>query len=387
MHFENVSVLIASLVDIIRDMNYCWTDKEGRICSQKGIFRVNCIDCLDRTNVVQTALAKAVMEIQFSKLGLIPPEGNIPSNIRNTFQLLWANNGDIISKQYAGTNALKGDYTRTGERKFTGMMKDGMNSANRYYLGHFVDSYRQAGIDIMQGQTIDDEDLENCTNELQTAVSIAQTLVPLSPPMYMSDIALGPEMRFINALYHMIRYYLSRFKDTYRQATIDMMLGNPVSEDVFSQEKTDDEVDSASTAEHVKLLIEDCKKMLINDTDIILGAWGLIDADPVSGDPTETEMDTVLILTRDSYYVAEYDDQVDRVTKYQRIFLDDLTLIEFGIPEHGGAVSLFKQTSKTEHHCIRLHYKVASVSGYFHMFRSTNLRFFNNMAVGIKTHE
>jgi hypothetical protein len=54
-----------------------------------------------------------------------------------------------------------------------------------------------------------------------------------------------------------------------------------VSEDVFSQEKTDDEVDSAATAEHVKLLIEDCKKMLINDTDITLGAWGLIDADPV----------------------------------------------------------------------------------------------------------
>jgi len=47
------------------------------------------------------------MEIQFSKLGLIPPEGSIPPNIRNAFQLLWANNGDIISKQYAGTNALK----------------------------------------------------------------------------------------------------------------------------------------------------------------------------------------------------------------------------------------------------------------------------------------
>jgi hypothetical protein len=57
--------------------------------------------------------------------------------------------------------------------------------------------------------------------------------------------------------------------------------GNPVSEDVFSQEKNDDEVDSAATAEHVKLLIEDCKKMLITDTDIILGAWGLINADPV----------------------------------------------------------------------------------------------------------
>lgn len=53
MHFENVSVLIASIVDIIKDMSYCWKDSEGIICSQKGVFRVNCIDCLDRTNVVQ----------------------------------------------------------------------------------------------------------------------------------------------------------------------------------------------------------------------------------------------------------------------------------------------------------------------------------------------
>jgi small neutral amino acid transporter SnatA (MarC family) len=72
-------------------------------------------------------------------------------------------------------------------------------------LGHFVDSYRQAGIDIMQGQTISDEDVENCSSELQTAISIAQALVPLSAPMYMSDIALGPEMKFVSALYHMTR--------------------------------------------------------------------------------------------------------------------------------------------------------------------------------------
>lgn len=131
MHFENVSVLINNIADIIRDINYCWIDKQGQICSQSGVFRVNCIDCLDRTNVVQTAIGKAVMEIQFTKLGLISPEDAMPDCIRQQFQLLWANNGDIISKQYAGTNALKGDYTRTGERKFTGIMKDGMNSANR----------------------------------------------------------------------------------------------------------------------------------------------------------------------------------------------------------------------------------------------------------------
>lgn len=107
MHFENVSILINALATVLTDMGYCWRDKQGTICMQKGVFRVNCIDCLDRTNVVQTALGKAVMEMQFSKLGLIPPDGMLPTNIKQTFQLLWANNGDIISKQYAGTNALK----------------------------------------------------------------------------------------------------------------------------------------------------------------------------------------------------------------------------------------------------------------------------------------
>ncbi|RZF44359.1 hypothetical protein LSTR_LSTR017441 [Laodelphax striatellus] len=72
-----------------------------------------------------------MLQMQLTKLGLLPPEGSLPQSLRRCFQLLWANNGDIISKQYAGTNALKGDYTRTGERKLSGMMKDGMNSANR----------------------------------------------------------------------------------------------------------------------------------------------------------------------------------------------------------------------------------------------------------------
>lgn len=52
-------------------------------------------------------MGKAVLQIQMTKLGLMPPEGTLPHTLKKTFQLLWANNGDIISKQYAGTNALK----------------------------------------------------------------------------------------------------------------------------------------------------------------------------------------------------------------------------------------------------------------------------------------
>ncbi|XP_039300806.1 phosphatidylinositide phosphatase SAC2-like, partial [Nilaparvata lugens] len=123
MHFENVSVLVSELSQVLHDFGFCWLDRQGIICRQTGVFRTNCIDCLDRTNVVQTALAKAMLQMQLTKLGLVPPEGSLPAPLRRAFQLLWANNGDIISKQYAGTNALKGDYTRTGERKLSGMMK------------------------------------------------------------------------------------------------------------------------------------------------------------------------------------------------------------------------------------------------------------------------
>jgi hypothetical protein len=45
------------------------------------------------------------------------------------------------------------------------------------------------------------------------------------------------------------------------------------------------EDDSATTAERVKGLIEDCKKLLIPDLESVVGAWGLIDSDPVTGNP------------------------------------------------------------------------------------------------------
>jgi hypothetical protein len=64
MKFENVSILIENIKDLIKDMRYCWLDNEGMICEQRGVFRINCIDCLDRTNIVMTAIARQVMDTQ-----------------------------------------------------------------------------------------------------------------------------------------------------------------------------------------------------------------------------------------------------------------------------------------------------------------------------------
>ncbi|AWP14325.1 Phosphatidylinositide phosphatase SAC2 [Scophthalmus maximus] len=157
MKFENVQVLTDAISDIITDMKWAWVDQAGVICQQEGIFRVNCMDCLDRTNVVQAAVARAVMEQQLKKLGVMPPEQPLPLKCYKIYQIMWANNGDTISRQYAGTAALKGDFTRTGERKLAGVMKDGVNSANRYYLNRFRDAYRQAVIDLMMGLPVTED--------------------------------------------------------------------------------------------------------------------------------------------------------------------------------------------------------------------------------------
>lgn len=78
-------------------------------------------------------------------------------------------------------------------------------------------------------------------------------------------------------------YYLARFKDAYRQATIDLMLGNHVSADSLNAlggQAVSDESDALEGAEHARLLVEDCRRMLLGTPQYPIGAWGLIDADP-----------------------------------------------------------------------------------------------------------
>lgn len=61
------------------------------------------------------------------------------------FKNVWADNADACAKQYAGTGALKTDFTRTGKRTKLGLLMDGVNSCIRYVKNNFMDGYRQVG--------------------------------------------------------------------------------------------------------------------------------------------------------------------------------------------------------------------------------------------------
>ena len=48
MKFENVSILLESVQEIINKAGYLWLDNHGKVCEQLGVLRINCVDCLDR---------------------------------------------------------------------------------------------------------------------------------------------------------------------------------------------------------------------------------------------------------------------------------------------------------------------------------------------------
>ncbi|VIO96841.1 Uncharacterized protein BM_BM6251 [Brugia malayi] len=156
LRFHKVADLISALTEQISAIGFCWVDKCGEIVrQQQGVIRTNCVDCLDRTNVVQCAVSQALCLVQAQKLGIVGPQTNAPLELIQALQTMWADNGDAISRQYAGTDALKGDITRNGQRNLVGMVKDGYNSASRYYLSHMRDAQRQLAVDTLLGMSLD----------------------------------------------------------------------------------------------------------------------------------------------------------------------------------------------------------------------------------------
>jgi hypothetical protein len=81
MKFENVRCLIVQMQETLQQMDYfhqsirpaVWAAGGRRAHvhrTQKGAFRVSCLDCLDRTNVVQSAFARHVLTGQLQSIGI-----------------------------------------------------------------------------------------------------------------------------------------------------------------------------------------------------------------------------------------------------------------------------------------------------------------------------
>jgi hypothetical protein len=69
--------------------------------------------------------------------------------LEQAFRNLWTENGNSLSRFYAGTDAMHTDFTRARRRLFGGKFADLRSSITRFYLNFFEDGTRQDAIDLL----------------------------------------------------------------------------------------------------------------------------------------------------------------------------------------------------------------------------------------------
>lgn len=122
---------------------------------QSSVMRTNCMDCLDRTNVVQSMFARHMLDRIFEELGLMSRGSTFRDEdpaFEFLFRNIWADNADTVSNSYSGTGAMKTDVTRTGKRTKAGALQDARIGVTRYFKNNFFDGPRQDSFDLFLGE-------------------------------------------------------------------------------------------------------------------------------------------------------------------------------------------------------------------------------------------
>ncbi|XP_044789816.1 phosphatidylinositol-3-phosphatase SAC1 isoform X3 [Bubalus bubalis] len=182
MRWDRLSILLDQVAEMQDELSYFLVDPAGVVLStQEGVFRSNCMDCLDRTNVIQSLLARRSLQAQLQRLGVLHVGQKLEEQdeFEKIYKNAWADNANACAKQYAGTGALKTDFTRTGKRTQLGLIMDGWNSLIRYYKNNFSDGFRQDSIDLFLGNYSVDE------LESHSPLSVPRDLKFLALPIIM----------------------------------------------------------------------------------------------------------------------------------------------------------------------------------------------------------
>ncbi|KAI9854480.1 MAG: hypothetical protein M1813_000996 [Trichoglossum hirsutum] len=131
-------------------------DSHGRLevrNEQSSVVRTNCMDCLDRTNLVQSMLARWMLNKMLTDLGILQAGESVSDDeaFEDIFRNIWADNADVVSRSYSGTGAQKTDFTRTGRRTTAGIFQDLSHGITRYVRNNFKDGPKQDGFDLFLG--------------------------------------------------------------------------------------------------------------------------------------------------------------------------------------------------------------------------------------------
>ncbi|KAG5491330.1 hypothetical protein JIQ42_01229 [Leishmania sp. Namibia] len=133
---------------------------------QSRLVRVNCLDCLDRTNLAQSILCCAVLP-QMVKyvVGRLQVKSQAPTakeclplsddevaQASCGLRLLLAAQGTAISQLYAGTMPHFAPYLLNGYYRWSYMAMEGVLALRRWYQQNFWDGVKQDGVSLVTRQ-------------------------------------------------------------------------------------------------------------------------------------------------------------------------------------------------------------------------------------------
>ncbi|KAJ2949841.1 hypothetical protein O0L34_g11156 [Tuta absoluta] len=122
----------------------------GRL--QTGLVRVNCVDCLDRTNTAQFAIGKCVLAHQLYALGLIgEPVVEFDSDCARLLEGLYEDHGDTLALQYGGSQLVHRIKTYRKTAPWSSHGNDIMQTLSRYYSNTFSDAEKQNTMNLFLG--------------------------------------------------------------------------------------------------------------------------------------------------------------------------------------------------------------------------------------------
>ncbi|CAH1403112.1 unnamed protein product [Nezara viridula] len=135
---QNINKLKDKLESYFKSYGIFYMKANEVWCEQNGTIRTNCLDCLDRTNCVQTLIGLQVLGKQLEMLDLNEKQQSV-TRFEEVFKQMWVDNGNEVSKIYAGTGAIQGGS------KFM----DGARSAARTIQNNLLDTSKQEAIDVL----------------------------------------------------------------------------------------------------------------------------------------------------------------------------------------------------------------------------------------------
>lgn len=138
-HKENLDRLFSNDLEKYCDQFGFFHAEKGEIMQlQRGVIRTNCLDCLDRTNSMQTYIGLKMLQKLVKSLDRVDV-GKVMPRLFDVYENLWIQNGDQISRIYTGTGALEGKN----------LLKDGTLSVARTIQNNLLDGSKQSAIDIL----------------------------------------------------------------------------------------------------------------------------------------------------------------------------------------------------------------------------------------------